>query len=149
MNRKMFSSFKRVSVVLGLLFCGALACVAEEASQKVTEAIDDWAKITYPAEVAPDVPFEVDVEILKIDAPTKLGVNLSYTKQNGKYGGLLKWGGAARDITSPGKTTWPFKFVAKPELADAMVLVYLSPDGEWGSNTKNATGKKIKVKLGK
>ena len=45
---------------MAFLFCGALACVAEEASQKVTEAIDGWAKITYPAEIAPDVPFEAE-----------------------------------------------------------------------------------------
>ena len=136
---------KWLSTASLLLICAFAS--AENASQTVTESIEDWLKVTHPVELTPGVPFDVEIEVLKLDAPTKLGVDLNYMKQDGKFGGMLKWGGTPRDIAAPGKMVWSLKFTAKPGMSDALISVCLSPDGEWNNRTKNASSGRIKVKL--
>lgn len=113
-------------------------CILVSARARETVALGDWAKVTVPESYQRNEPFTVEVEILKLDAPTQLALSANWTNENGHFGGFLQYLGAGKPISAPGTTEFRITInKTKPNLKGLMLSVFLSPDGNWKNNTVN------------
>jgi len=88
-------------------------------------ALGDWAKVTVPESYQLNEPFTVKVELLKLDAPTKLVLSANWTNENGHFGGFLQYLGTGKAITEPGSYEFKIRITkTKPGLKGLMLSVF-------------------------
>lgn len=127
---------KNLPLFILSLFCGMLA------HAQTTQPLGDWAKVTGPSTYQTGEPFEVTVELLQVDTPTQLVIACNWMKADGSFGGFLQMFGVSERVTQPGQHTYKLKVnETKPDLGAAALVFYLSPDGAWGSRTKDGVFK--------
>jgi hypothetical protein len=118
-------------LVLGL-------CLAGNA-QHTTLNSKGWAVISSPREASPGAPFEVQVDVKKLDGKTQLGLDLHWMHKDSSYGGFLAVGGR-RDVEQTGPQTFRVTFNLQEGMAAVVPTVFLSPDGSWDRRTHDANG---------
>jgi len=110
--------------------------LAMTTNAQTTTNLGDWATVTAPSTYKTGVPYEVTVDVKKIDKPTSLVIAGNYLKTSGAFGGFLQMFGVNERITEPGKHTFKLNITqTKPDLGQVSLVVYLSPDGTWSSRT--------------
>jgi hypothetical protein len=82
----------RLTLAMLLTFSLCLALNA----QNTTVNSDDWVVISSSKEASPGTPFEVQVDIRKLNGKTQLSLDLHWMRKDGTYGGFL-----ARRSVSP------------------------------------------------
>lgn len=108
-----------------------------------TVGMSKWCTVTTPekADFGEDITITVDA---KIDDPTKMTCSLHW-KKDGKWQGV--WRATASTVKvddKSGKQTFHIKLRQTKDMEDggveAVVLVYLSPNGNWKDKTVSAMG---------
>jgi hypothetical protein len=133
-------NIRRLTLAMLLTFSLCLAVNA----QNTTVNRDDWAVISSSKEASPGTPFEVQVDIRKLNGKTQLGLDLHWMRKDGTYGGFLAVGGR-RDVEKTGPQTFRVTFNLKEDMATVVPTIFLSPDGNWDRRTHAANGPEIPV----
>lgn len=122
----------RFAIAALLVLCLASPLMAEK-----TVELEDWARMTVPEQYKTGEAFQITVELLKVDGPTKLIVNANWKKTGGQFGGFLQMLGISKDVSEPGTHTFNVTIRnTKPDLGSAVLTAYLSSDGHWKNRTK-------------
>jgi hypothetical protein len=121
------------------------ALAAKPAGDTATHQPADWLEVTTPAAFVAGQEAAVDVRLKDVPAGQKVLVHLHWLKAQG-WGGFNTLARSTPDVNGAG----PYRFTLKPEAKDGLdafsLLVALSPTGQWGDNTRNAT---VRVPSGK
>ncbi|HBC88541.1 MAG TPA: hypothetical protein DCZ94_16460 [Lentisphaeria bacterium] len=144
---------KIIAMIAVIGICGMMFLANESRAQtpaakpevkKVTKELNEWCTITVPEKAKMGDTIEVKVTLKNVKTPTKLSCHMHSQKEDGAYGGFWVFA-APVDVQTDGTFTFKFILSEKEGVVKAVPTVFLSPDGEWGSNTANVAGGEIPV----
>ena len=104
----------------------------------ISKDLADWCMVTVPekARIGEDVEVKVSLKNV-VKTPTKLRCDLHF--KGGNSSGY--WIGTdTQDVKADGTYTFKLTLIPKEGVIEAVLAIYLSPDGNWNNKTLSIIG---------